>query len=141
MNSSILGNDRQGSGKPPRYAGKRIDKWIMASSSKRRIDMAQGLEQEFHGAMLEIYRRAKAEANYNATVFLRMVSENGGLQAAKSLINSTTVSSGYTALWERGRLDLSVEAVVLRTERFHPFFTPEELTICEKRLQDYEYEY
>ena len=103
--------------------------------------MTHTLEEQFHGAMLDIYRRAKSEAKYNATQFLSMVSRIGGLQTAKSLINSTTVSSGYTALWERGRLDLSVEAVVLQTERFHALFTAEELTICQQRLQEYEYEY
>ena len=95
----------------------------MPSNLNWSLDMAQTLELQFHGAMLDIYRRAKSEANYNATQFLRMVSEIGGLQTAKSLINSTTVSSGYTALWERGRSDLSVEAVVLRTDSFHPLFT------------------
>ena len=68
-------------------------------------------EIEFHEAMLNIYRRAKAEAKYNATLFLQMVVDHGGLQAARTLINSNIVSTGYTALWDRGRLDLTVEAM------------------------------
>lgn len=32
---------------------------------------------EFNNAMHEIYRKAKDEAGYNATVFLRMLSERG----------------------------------------------------------------
>ena len=43
------------------------------------------LEIEFHDAMLSIYRRAKTECGYNATRFLAMVSERGGLDAAQTL--------------------------------------------------------
>ena len=72
--------------------------------------------------------------------FLQMVVDQGGLQAARTLITSNTVSTGYTALWDRGRLDLTVEAMVLRSHRYHPLFTNEELKICEKRLREYGYE-
>jgi len=102
--------------------------------------MPDDLEIQFNEAMLNIYRRAKAEAKYNATLFLQMVTDHGGLEAARRLINSETVSSGYTALWERGRLDLTVEAMVLETPRYHPLFTSEELKICASRLRDYGYE-
>ena len=37
-------------------------------------------ESQFNEAMLNIYRRAKAEAGYNATYFLSMVVERGGLE-------------------------------------------------------------
>jgi hypothetical protein len=40
------------------------------------------LAKQFDGAMFEIYRRAKLEADYNATIFLRMVSDRGGLATA-----------------------------------------------------------
>lgn len=101
--------------------------------------MPDALESEFHEAMLDIYRRAKKEIGYTATGFLGMVNDQGGRGAAKSLINSKAVSSGYTTLFEKSRLDLSLEAVVVENARFHPLFTPEELAICEKRLKEYGY--
>ena len=101
--------------------------------------MPDALEIEFHEAMLNIYRRARVEAKYNATLFLQMVVDQGGLQAARTLISSSSVSSGYTALWERGRLDLTVEAMVLQSHRYHPLFTDDELKICEERLREYGY--
>lgn len=101
--------------------------------------MPNPLENEFHEAMLDIYRKAKSEAKYNAQRFLQMVVDHGGIEAAKMLINSDTVSEGYTALWERGRLDLTVEAMVLETKKYHSFFSPEELQVCAKRLKDYNY--
>lgn len=97
------------------------------------------LESEFNESMLNIYRRAKNEARYNAIIFLQMVTDHGGLEAAKRLINAPNISDGYTALWERGKLELTVEAVVLENEKYHSLFTAEELAICEKRLTDYEY--
>ena len=63
----------------------------------------------FDGAMFDIYRRAKSEAKYNASLFLQMITTNGGLATAKTLTNAPKVSDGYTALYMRGRLDLTVE--------------------------------
>lgn len=102
--------------------------------------MPSSLEIEFNEAMMNIYRRAKEEAKYNASIFLQMVVDSGGLSAARTLINSPTVSSGYTALWERGRLDLTVEAMILETPKYHTLFTGEELEICRRRLDEYGYE-
>jgi hypothetical protein len=93
---------------------------------------------EFHSAMLDVYRKARREAGYNATYFLQMVEEVGGLEAARRLLRAGPVSSGFTALWEKGRLDLSVEAVVL-LDRFAGLFTEEELGIARDRLAEYGY--
>jgi hypothetical protein len=43
----------------------------------------------FDKAMFAIYRRAKDEANYNATIFLQMLTETDGLTTAKTLINAS----------------------------------------------------
>ena len=73
--------------------------------------------KQFDGAMFEIYNRAKSQAGYNATIFLRMLGDRGGLATAKYLINSPKPSDGYTQLYERGRLDLTVEAMVVESPR------------------------
>ena len=94
---------------------------------------------EFDEEMLGIYERAVSEAHYKATHFLTMLHEHRGLETARLLIHSSTVSEGYTALWERKRLDLTVEAVVHDNPKWHPLFTRDELGICVKRLTDYGY--
>lgn len=96
------------------------------------------LEEQFHEEMLNIYRRAKSEAGYNANIFLRMVVERGGLETAKYLLHTSDVSEGYKALWERRRLDLTVEAVMLDL-KWHPLFSAEERQISIDRLLEYEY--
>jgi hypothetical protein len=98
----------------------------------------QDLSKQFDAAM--IYQRAKSEAGYNATIFLRMISDRGGLATAKYLINSPTPSLGYTHLYERGRLDLTVEATVVENPRWHELFTNEELAAASSRLKKYGYD-
>lgn len=102
--------------------------------------MSTTLEQRFHEAMLDVYRRAKNEAGYTAARFLGMVSEQGGYEAARTLIHAPTVSEGYAALWERGRLDLTVEAVVLQPE-WQDLFSNQERDIARTRLTEYEYDF
>jgi hypothetical protein len=96
------------------------------------------IELRFHDEMLEIYRRAKVECQYNATFFLQMVSGTGGLQAARTLLAASKLSDGFTALWRCGRLDLTVEALVLKSP-WRDLFTHAELAIAQKRLDDLGY--
>jgi hypothetical protein len=102
--------------------------------------MSSDIEKRFNEAMLDVYRRAKSEANYNATRFLSMVTEQGGYETARTLIHATKVSDGYTALWDRGRLDLTVEAVILRPE-WHDLFSENERAIARRRFEEYGYDF
>ena len=89
--------------------------------------------------MLDVYHRARSEAGYNATRFLSMVSDQGGYEAARTLLHAANVSDGYTALWERQRLDLTVEAVILKPE-WHDLFSETERNIARERLVAYDYD-
>ncbi len=93
-----------------------------------------GLVKRFDQAMLDIYARAKGEANYTANVFLRMVKKDGGWLTAKSLINAPKQSDGFTALYLAGRLDLTVEALVVENPEWHALFTSDELAKAKRRL-------
>ncbi|MUK90866.1 hypothetical protein GNP80_00155 [Aliivibrio fischeri] len=97
------------------------------------------LEEQFDNAMMNIYHRALSEAKYKAHIYFEMLMRHKGLGTAKKLINSPKVSSGYTALWELGRLDLTVEALIIENPIWHDLFSKEELNICHKRLCDYQY--
>jgi hypothetical protein len=55
------------------------------------------------------------------------------------LLHASTISEGYAALWERRRLDLTVEAMIYDNPRSHPLFTQDELAICARRLAEYDY--
>ncbi len=96
------------------------------------------LENRFHRAMIGIYEKAKEECNYNATRFLAMVSERGGLATARALLATPRPSDGFTALWECKRLDLTVEVLVLSPE-FASLFEDNEKRVARDRLRQYGY--
>ena len=100
--------------------------------------MTANLESAFHEAMLDVYRRAKSECGYNAVRFLEIVRERGGLAAARQLLRSTDLSTGFVKLWECGRLDITMEAIVLEC-RWRPLFTDEEIGVARQRLEDSNY--
>lgn len=94
------------------------------------------VERQWHRTMVTIYETAKRELGYNATRFLQMVSEQGGLAAAKQLLWSDRPSDGFTFLWEHHRLELTVEAHVLHDE-FISLFTDDDRQRALDRLQQY----
>jgi hypothetical protein len=99
----------------------------------------ESLIAQFDEEMLNIYRRAKLEVGYNASLFLQMLTEHGGLETARILIHKDKISDGYTALYLRGRLDITVEAIIHDNPKWHTLFTSEELEICNHRLKSYGY--
>ena len=98
----------------------------------------ENLEFIFHEEMLSVYDKAKKECGYNATRFLQMVQEKRGLKAAKQWLSNDTPQEGLFKLWELGRLDISMERLVLR-KQFRELFTDEELARARKRLHDLHY--
>jgi hypothetical protein len=92
----------------------------------------------FERAMKDVYIRAKNEANYTATYFVGMLSNYGGLGTAQRLLASTEVHTGFTALYERGRLDLTVEALVVQAQ-FASLFTDQEIEVARQRLDQLGY--
>lgn len=96
------------------------------------------LENKFNVAMQNIYNTAKKELGYNAARFLQLISEKGGVQAAKILISKNGGTYGFEVLWENKRLDLSVEAHVLKPE-YTTLFNDEERNICKQRLERFGY--
>jgi len=60
----------------------------------------EALESKFNGDMQNIYIIAKKELGYKATRFLQLVSEKGGLQAAKILISKDGGTDGFEVLWD-----------------------------------------
>ncbi|QNU65417.1 hypothetical protein EHE19_010755 [Ruminiclostridium herbifermentans] len=96
------------------------------------------LEKKFFENMKNIYIRADKECGYRATRFLQMLNEKGGVNTAKILISKPGGTEGFAKLWELGRLELSVEALVIQDE-FQELFTQEEIDSCIERLKEYGY--
>lgn len=98
------------------------------------------IEDKLNNEMMSIYHRAKKDLGYNANRFLQLLIDVGGLQAAKKLINKSGGTYGFEVLWEYNRLDLSVEALVLK-EEYYNLFTDQERETCKTRLAEYGYKF
>ena len=100
----------------------------------------EDLQRRFVAAMFSIYQRAWTEAAYRATAFFHMLSTKGGLATAKYLINTPKPSQGHTNLYEAGRPDLTVEALVAGDPTWHGLFTDDDIEKAKRRLKTYGYE-
>ncbi|HUU87963.1 MAG TPA: hypothetical protein VMX17_09430 [Candidatus Glassbacteria bacterium] len=100
--------------------------------------MNDDLERRFHRAMLKIYTKAKKECNYHATRFFQLLDEYRGLETARMLLRNPQIQEGLANLYELGRLDLTVEALVIDPD-WKELFEPEEIEIARTRLLDLGY--
>ena len=96
------------------------------------------VELQFDQAMLDIYELAGRQTGYWANYFLRSVRKDGGLEAARKLLWKDGTSEGFERLKAEHRLDLSMEALMLRPE-FRELFTAAELARAAERLSAHGY--
>lgn len=93
---------------------------------------------EFAQRMKAVYERGRSEAGYNATYYLSMLSQYGPQETAHRLLAAPAVSDGFSELWERGRLDLTVEAIVVEPQ-FSELFSENEIAHARRRLKQFDY--
>jgi hypothetical protein len=92
------------------------------------------LEAELHDEMIAIYESVGRETGYWARRYLQRVRRVGGFQAAKDWLKpNSNPTSGLQKLADINRLDLSLEALVLR-QPWSSLFTNEELKTAQKRI-------
>lgn len=98
-------------------------------------------ETELTKALIGLCVRTQRETGYNPTGFKDMLFRaGGGRQAIKDVLRSNTkVPEGYTRLFEKGRLDLTVEAQLLAHPEWQALFAPEELAKARSRLVSVNY--
>lgn len=105
---------------------------------------ASPLEKRFHDDMLDIFRLAGEATRqlrsdgtyvrgYWATYFLRGVRNHGGLAYAHQLLQADGTTAGFERLTEEGRLDLTMEALVLRS-KYRTLFPQHEIQVASSRL-------
>lgn len=99
---------------------------------------SQDINADFTVALMDAYRRAHTEAGYNAANFLSLLGERGGRETAVYLVHQPDPSLGFTRLWERRRLDLTVEAIILRPE-WWTLFSDDDRTAAFNRLSEYRF--
>ena len=92
------------------------------------------LEQEYRRVSHLFHR----EYGIYPSRFLQMLQEHGAIQTTIRLVMDPIYNEGFTKLWELGRLDLSVEAIILQ-EPYRNLFSDEVLNKAKEKLQELEY--
>lgn len=101
-------------------------------------DEPRRLEAEFLEAMLEVYRSV-ATITAPPTRFLNMLDQYGAVNTAKSLLIRDELQETFVVLSRLGRLDVTVEAVVLKA-KYRDLFTDAELQKARCRLESCGYD-
>lgn len=96
------------------------------------------IELELFNDMIKIFREIDIQYNYKEAGFFQMIQTDGAIRTAKEIINKADVTEGFIKLAEDNRLDLSLEAIVIK-DKYKEVFTNEERKICLKRLKKYGY--
>lgn len=84
---------------------------------------------EFTAALLRAIQVAQDDCGIRQTRLRQSVLDYGGVPAAKRQIKRSCASEGFDALAQAGRLELSLEALVV-SAKFNALFTDEEVNAC-----------
>ena len=96
-------------------------------------DESRQLEAEFLEAMLDVYR-AVAAITTPPTRFLNMLDQFGAVNTAVRLLLRDELQDTFIELAQLGRLDISVEALVLQP-KYRDIFTETELQKAQDGLK------
>lgn len=79
--------------------------------------MRHDLASAFHERMLQLHEETLAQCpGYPPECLRHRLDEIGGVELARRLVGADNAPPGFVRLWEMGRLDLSVEAEILRPD-------------------------
>ncbi len=97
------------------------------------------LKQEFHRDIQKSIKQTIEQANYRPTRFIQLIGDIGSYETAIRLLNEKAVSEGFIKLWEKGKLNLSVESIILNDNdgKYRELFDESLIKECEARLAKY----
>ncbi|MCW5851476.1 MAG: hypothetical protein KIT87_15495 [Anaerolineae bacterium] len=94
-------------------------------------------QEAFESAVRDAFKEMHGALGYNPRRALNMVNQYGAVDAARRLLYMPgETSQGLETLWEHHRLDLSIEALMLKPE-FASLFTEDERALARKILKDH----
>jgi hypothetical protein len=138
----VASGDREDEGASPVAGGLLNDSLEDSEPETLGIDLDAGphaVEGVLDHALVDLTERWRSEFNHNPRYFVSTIAQHGALDAVRRLLAAPAVNDGFVFLWERQRLDLSVESLVLE-ERFAHLFTDGEKEIARRRLDDFGYD-
>ncbi|MEI8213086.1 MAG: hypothetical protein WCI02_13130 [Planctomycetota bacterium] len=95
--------------------------------------------RNFDDAVAGIYRDASA-IGVRLPRLIQLLHEYGGVETVRRLIFADSeYTSGFVKLFEAGRSDLTLEAVIVDNREFHTLFTDEEMREFRRHLFSIQY--
>lgn len=96
------------------------------------------LEREFEQELVRAVEQQRLVCGWNPVRFLQGVSKHGAVKAVKQMVAQGKASESLERLAEQGRLDLSLEALMVK-QQYGSLFTDEEVNACFDKLCRYGY--
>jgi hypothetical protein len=100
--------------------------------------MTGKLEDVLEAEFLKAVNICIGQYGYRPSYFLQMLGNYGPVDTATRLVTAIKFHEGFTRLWELRRLDLTVEAIILRNP-YNQLFTEEILEKARERLKNLGY--
>jgi len=96
------------------------------------------LKKSFHQEMINLYKKIIKIIKYKPTRLMDFINKYGGYEAAVKYISTESNVQDFAVLWEKERLDLSVEALIT-AEAYRSLFQEEIVAFCDRKLKEYSY--
>ncbi|WP_297517316.1 hypothetical protein [uncultured Clostridium sp.] len=96
------------------------------------------LHEEFYKELLSVEKEIKEALNIDM-VFSKFGNEEELISYVEKIINKNGGRATFTKLWSKGRLDLSIEYLILK-EKYSNLFSSEIMEKSYKTLHQYGYE-
>ena len=96
------------------------------------------LKKSFHQEMINLYKMIIKLVKYKPTRLMDYINKYGGYEAAVKYISTESNVQDFAVLWEKERLDLSVEALIT-SETYRVLFPEEMVAFCDRKLKEYSY--
>ena len=96
------------------------------------------LKKSFHQEMINLYKKVIKSIKYKPTRLMDYINKYGGYEAAVKYISTESNVQDFAVLWEKERLDLSVEALIA-SENYRSLFQEEIVAFCDRKLKEYSY--
>ena len=96
------------------------------------------LKKLFHQEIIDLYKQIIKSVKYKPTRLMDYINRYGGYEAAVKYISTESNVQDFAILWEKERLDLSVEALITK-EQYRILFSEDILSFCDRKLKEYSY--
>jgi len=101
------------------------------------MEIVYSLENQLAAEFLAMIKECK-RFSYTPTIFIGKFHRDGAVATAKELGGSPKYHDGLERLWKEKRLDISVEAIMIK-EKYNTLFTSEELKNAKHKLTELGY--